>query len=104
MFSKNTQKTTKVETTTNLTTGIVEVNRIEMSWFVWNQSLWNWRDSGISSLSVTRFVSPHYLVYSDTDNQAILRCLYAYFLALPQQELPYISVSPSFPSSSSTEK
>lgn len=26
--------------------------------------------------------------------QAILRCLYAYFLALPQQELPYIKVCP----------
>lgn len=28
------------------------------------------------------------------DPQAILRCLYAYFLALPQEELPYISVRP----------
>ena len=26
-------------------------------------------------------------------HQAILRCLYAYFLALPQEELPYINVS-----------
>jgi 6-phosphofructo-2-kinase/fructose-2,6-biphosphatase 2 len=25
-------------------------------------------------------------------HQAILRCLYAYFLALPQEELPYIQV------------
>lgn len=27
-----------------------------------------------------------------TDSQAILRCLYAYFLALPQEELPYIKI------------
>ncbi|ORX40594.1 6-phosphofructo-2-kinase/fructose-2,6-bisphosphatase bifunctional enzyme [Kockovaella imperatae] len=30
-------------------------------------------------------------------HQAILRCLYAYFLALPQEELPYIKANPQIP-------
>lgn len=39
-------------------------------------------------------------------HQAILRCLYAYFQALPQEELPYIKVShsPFAPCRSNTER
>jgi hypothetical protein len=54
LFSKNTQKITKVEMRINSITDIEVVNLIEMLLFVLNLSSWNWSDSVISWLSVIR--------------------------------------------------
>jgi len=56
-----------------------------------NPSSWSWRGRRIFLSSVTRSVSSLPCAIGLT-LQAILRCLYAYFLALPQEELPYIKI------------